>query len=175
MLFCQGSVFKTLFNLALLNAALLCVFFLFFLRVFLRMSEPQLVLMFGFSPNKAVRWKATPYDGRVFLNRGTYSLSNGNRTEMHVLKGFCLECRLKMAPPDFSFYFTFSQNSFIERQLSLYAVRPFVSSHITEALWKNSKKNKCYWGAGVKLCLRASEQLRTYDLCETLSYLERCI
>lgn len=53
-----------------------------FLRVFLRMSEPQLVLMFGFSPNKAVRWKAAPYNYRVFLNRGTYSLSNGNRTEM---------------------------------------------------------------------------------------------
>lgn len=80
MLFCQGSVFKTLYNLALLNAALLCVGF--FLRVFLRMPEPQLVLIYGFSPNKAVRWKATPYDYRVFLNRGTYSLSNGNRTEM---------------------------------------------------------------------------------------------
>lgn len=166
MLFCQGSVFKTLFNLALLNAALLCVCVVFFLRVFLRLSEPQLVLMFGFSPNKAVRWKVTPYNDRVFLNRGTYSLSNGNRTEMllfYTPRSESVLFRVSSEDGSSRFFFLLYifTNSFIERQLSLYAVRPFVSSHITEALWTNFKKNKCYWGAGVKLCLRAAEQLRT--------------
>lgn len=49
MLFCQGSVFKMLFNSAVLNAALLCVFSSVSPLILLFVSQTQFVLMSAIS------------------------------------------------------------------------------------------------------------------------------